>query len=305
MSPPRRGTKRARSKSPEPKADGSLSALGPIDEPGPGHTTLVHSSNSEDSRWGLNPLSGRGKSCEQGCCSEITVRWKSASLTERAIPPAVLSMMKTIEHIQSYPWLQDAIRNEPDIVSKPYMLLRVPQIMVAMAFDWDLTCAHPFLKRLCHQLKSEVMCGQGSRRGDDVDLVLSLPSSPETKGSTLEPIPICPVFVRSGTHQDTTDRLKKWLGDYLVRLEPNRFAHPGHEWPVPYFVLEGSWWTVGVAIQGASGLRLYEEKLCSIDWYEGVSRVTLVLGHIIGSTADHYREWYRENGPNRLMLEEG
>lgn len=287
----------------EPEADTSLSALVPVDTPVPSPTAIARVSKLDDSKWGLSFQSLRGKACERECCLEVQLDWRDPSLA--AVPPTVLCMMKTIEHIQSYPWWEDAIRNEPSIVSKPYMVLRVPPIMVAMAFDWDLTCAHPFLKRLCHQLKNDIVCGKGSGSEDDVDLILSLPSTTWTKGSTLEPIPICPVLIGSVTHQDTTNRLKKWLGDYFTCLEENGFAYPDYDWAVPYFVLSGPCWTIGVAVKGASSLHLHEENLCSIDWFEGVSRITLILGHIIGSTAEHCRVWYREHGQIRQLFEQG
>lgn len=213
-------------------------------------------------------------------------------------------MMKDVQHIQCYPELQNAFKGSR-MNFKLYMIHQVPPTIMAMSRDWDLTFAHPFLKRLCHELEVEVVCGKGSGREDDADLVLSLTGSTWTKGSTLEPIPICPVFVRSGTHQDTTNRVKKWLADHFTCLEQNKFVYQDYECPVPYFVLESSWWTVGVGVKGRRGLELYEECLRSIKWDAGVQRVTLVLGYIIGSTAEYYREWYREHGPDRQTLEEG
>ena len=207
-------------------------------------------------------------------------------------------MMETIRHVMRHMWVRDAFRSKPSMTLKPYWLLQVPPIMMAMAYDWDLTCVHPFLKRLCHELRNEVVCGKGSGREDDVDLVLSLTSSTWTKGNTLEPIPICPVVIQNGTHQEATDRLKKWLVDYFACLEQNKFAYPDHEWPVRYFVLEGFCWTAGVAFKRDNGLQLFEQPLGSIGWFGGVQKVTLVLGQIIGSTAEHYREWYREHRPN-------
>ena len=305
MAPSPRGTKRARlTMSPEPEADASLAALVPADTPVPAPNALVHINKSEDNKWGYNPHQSSRRACVQECCSEITSCWDSSDLTKRPLPPRVMSMMKTIRHVLESIWLEKAF-NEPSMSTKPYMMLHVPPIILAMSLDWDLSCAYPFLKRLCHELENGVACGKGSGKKDDVDMVLSLTSSIWTKGNVIEPVPICPVVVHNRTHKDTTSRLKKWLVSHFDCLGQNKFACEDYEWPVPYFVLEGPIWTVGIAIKGESDIELHEESAQSLKWNEGARTVMLVLAHIIGLTADRYREWHLEKGANQQPLEEG
>ncbi|KAH0285924.1 hypothetical protein M436DRAFT_61083 [Aureobasidium namibiae CBS 147.97] len=268
MDPSPRATKQARL---------TGSALGPADTLVRAPNALFYVNKSEDNRWGHNPHQSTRRACVQECCSEITSRWDSSDLTRRRLPPRVLSMMKTIRHVLDSIWLEKAF-NEPSMSTKPYMMLYVPPIILAMSLDWDLSCAYPFLKRLCHELENGVVCGKGSGKNDDIDMVLSLASSIWTKGNVIEPVPICPVVVHNRTHKDTTSRLKKWLG------------------PI---------WTVGIAIKGESDVELHEESAHSIKWNEGTRAVTLILAHIIGLTADRYREWHLEKGANQQTLEEG
>jgi len=85
-------------------------------------------------------------------------------------------MIEDVQHIQCYRKLRLAFKDSR-MNFKLYMIYQVPAIIVAMSRDWDLTFAHPFLKRLCRELEVDVICGKGSGREGDADLVLSLISS--------------------------------------------------------------------------------------------------------------------------------
>jgi hypothetical protein len=145
--------------------------------------------------------------------------------------------------------------------------------------------------------------------GEDVDVVLSLAGSAWTNlGGVLEPIPICPIVIQSGTHEDSNTRLKKRFVNYFACLEQYRIMDQGYCWPVPYFVVEGSYWTAGFVIKGDRGIEFFERALQTVAWQEGIKRVLNCLGHIIGLTAEHSRKrWYEysKQGSKVEAIQEG
>jgi hypothetical protein len=298
-----RGNKRARltespkSKSPKPEASASQSApvlAEPPALPAPPPRPNYHVSSSEDTKWGHRPRFQR-ENCNRKCCHGLIFNWICKGLTTHTLPPTFKKIKKDVLHIMDYISVKEAFANQR-MRPQPYMILQVPPLLEAMARDWDSSCTYPFLKRACQELKSEVICTRSSGMKDDVDVVLSLACSGWANGGVSGPVPICPIVVQhrkleDGNHKESNARLMKWMVSHFKSLEQNQLVSKRFDRPVPYFMVVGDMWTLGYAIKSENRIFLYEKCLQAVAWGEGIKRVAICLGHVVGLTAENFRGW--------------
>lgn len=290
----------------ETSLDVSDSGAMPVDTKTPLRHAQVWISDPKLDTWGRFPRSAQDK-CSICFTGKGSHRFKCSTFTIHNCPPAFQIMLKTVRHFLSYLCLEDALQN----VSHKMRLLPTPDfpqppVLTAMGLDWDTTCTQPFLKRLLHfyGLSDEVICVERSKKNDggadgDVDMVLCLKGSNwrpvSSRWKAFETIPICPIVVQDGAHGDSLQRLEDWFSEYYDCLEQNGIAHKDHQWPVPYFVVDGDMWRFGFAVECGSDIEFYEELIGSMGWANGVQKVLAVLRHVIELTAECHRGWYLEH----------
>ncbi|CAD0089552.1 unnamed protein product [Aureobasidium mustum] len=267
----------------------------------------LHVHDPRKNKWGSTSRP-KEKDCDACNTGEGSRALACPTLNNQPLDPASRNLLKIIRHFLTYLFVGGALRalkQRTSLCALPGIELPVPSIMVAMGLDWDTTCAHPFLKRLLnfYGLEEEIVCVKGSENDGDpeneIDVVLCLKASywraHQAKREALNLIPVCPIIVQRTSQDNSMDRLWKWCLQYFTSLEQIRIGYDKYRWPLPYFVVDGSWWRVGFAIKDGSTVQLYDDLIGSMGWANGIQKVMAVLRHVIVLTAERHREWYLEH----------